>query len=489
VVQRRDEFPAHANPGLFSVLTAVWNGSPLQHLRTLAESLIQQNALNDPCEWIILDNGCSNPQLVAYLKKLATFSWVKVLRKETNVGITRGLRACLEQATGRYVLPVDGDDVLYVDALRVIASTVARAGFPPLLYTDEDKAIGDRVYQPYFKPDWDPVLLLNSAYIAHLGVLERRRALDLDVYSDAATEGSPDWDAFVRFLLAGDSAVHIPEIVYSWRVHARSTADDAATKPYIQSSQQAVLQRFLDARAEGNKFEVVHNQLFGGASHWRLMRRKEEPRPIVTVKVGAAAAEAMRLRAAALEAAEKNSLILFTGDDVQIDHSDWKREVQGLFELHPDTVMIGGCVRDDQGLINDAGRIFGVAGVCGCPYRGRAVSDPGYFGQLWKQRSVSAVSTQLAVMKPEFLLELTPALPRQASILFLGAWAGAQALRQGKRVVYTPFLSGISDRNWDARIDASELRMFEERNQDIIPDRRFYSPHFSLRTPFELEGN
>jgi O-antigen biosynthesis protein len=42
-------------------------------------------------------------------------------------------------------------------------------------------------------------------------------------------------------------AVHIPEVVYSWRMHPESTADDAGSKPYIHSSQKAVLHRYLDA--------------------------------------------------------------------------------------------------------------------------------------------------------------------------------------------------------------------------------------------------
>lgn len=465
-------------------MTAVWDGSPLRYFRRLAESILQQPGA---CEWVILDNGCRNRKLVSYLKELSAHAQVKLLRAETNAGIIRGLRMCLEQATGQYVLPVDADDVLYSDAFRVLASWVMAAGYPRLLYTDEDKVMGRGVYQPYFKPDWDPVLLLNSAYIAHLGVMERRTALDLGVYSDGATEGSPDWDAFVRFLIAGQRGAHIPEVVYSWRVHAQSTADDGASKPYIHSSQKAVLQRFLDAQPQGRGFEIEHSPLFGGAAHWRFVRRREDPRAIVTVAIKEPATEARSLAAVARQMAEQQGFVHLVGEDVQMEDTDWIWEAFGVFELHPDAVMMGGRIRNRQGLINDAGRCFGFRGVCGSPYRGRPVSDPGYFGQLSKQRSVSAVSTQLGVVRAEFLLELLDAIPQQASVRFLGAWAGAHALRTGKRVVYSPFLSGISDLDWDSLVDVSEVALFEEMNGDIIPDRRFYSPHFSLREAFEVE--
>jgi len=52
--------------------------------------------------------------------------------------------------------------------------------------------------------------------------------------------------------------------------------------------------------------------------------------------------------------------------------------------------------------------------------------------------------------------------------------------------VYTPFLSGISDMDWDSRVEASEQSLFAERNRDIIPDQRFYSRSLSLTRPFAL---
>ncbi len=479
MAERQREYPTEPPQGLFSILTAVWDGSPIPHLRTLAKSVLQQDGA---FEWVILDNGCQNQALRSYLQELSRRRPVKLLRNETNAGITRGLRLCLEQASARYVLPVDADDVLYPDALRVVASGALAAGCPPLLYTDEDKVIGSGVYQPYLKPDWDPVLLLNSAYIAHLGVMDRLTALEWGVYSDEQVEGSPDWDAFVRFLMAGYRAVHIPEVVYSWRVHAHSTADDAASKPYIHSSQKAVLQRFLNARPEGRNFDIDYNALFGGAAHWRFLRQHTDGKPVVTVTIEDASAKISSLASAA----QQGEFIHLVGEDVQIEDPNWTWEALGLFELHPDAVMVGGQIRNKQGLIREAGQYFGFGGVCGCPYKGRPGSDPGYFGQLWKQRSVSAVAVQFAVVRAEFLAELIDTLPEQASLTLLGAWAGAHALRTGKRVVYSPFLSGISDLDWGSLVDPTELNLFEETNRDIIPDRRFYSPHFSQREPFEL---
>ena len=476
-------------PGLLSVLTPVWNGSPVKYLRTLAELIVAQNS-SGTCEWVILDNGCTNQALLSCLGALRKFPWIKIVSSKTNIGITRGLRLCLEAASGRYVLPVDADDYLYPDAFQVITCWIEETGFPPLLYTDEDKIAGSKFVQPYLKPDWDPVLLLNSAYIAHLGVIDRAKALELGAYSDEQTEGSPDWDLFVRFLVAGHRAVHIPEVLYAWRVHAQSTADDAATKPYIHSSQRAVLQRFLDARPDRSKFKIEHSPLLGGMAHWRFVRDREDQKPVapVVVKTDAPNCEPADLLSLANRLTLQDGFVHFCSDNIRIDHLDWYSETMGLFELHPDTVMIGGRIRNSAGVITEAGDHFGVGDVRCSPNAGRSVLDPGYFTQVWKQRSVSAVSVQFAVMRAAFLVDLLEQLPPRATLPFLGAWAGAYAIRTGRRIIYSPYLSGVSDFHWESLISVMESRLFEDLNRDIIPDRRYYSRHLSLSEPFAL-GN
>lgn len=469
--------------GLFSILTPVWDGSPVLYLKNLAASLIKQN-FNGACQWVLLDNGCSQPALRKYLDWLALLPWVKLHRSEKNLGIVRGLRRCLENATSRYVLPVDADDYLFKDALRVVASFLRRQNYPALVYTDEDKLTGGRFHQPYFKPDWDPVLFVNSAYTAHLNIVDRETALALGAYTDPATEGSPDWDLFVRFVIAGLVPTHLPEVLYSWRIHATSTADDSANKSCIPASQKAVLKRYLSAHPAGGNFEIRESPLSIGQSDWHLYRRHCDPKNIVSIPLPSSGLE--RLAALIRDRASDDDLVHLQSDDVQVEGNDWRWEAMGLFELHPDTVMVGGRIRNRKGVIMSAGRYFGFGGVCGSPHRGKGFRDCGYFTQIWKQRSVSAVSTQFCVVRAGFLLEVSNSVPREASIAFLGAWAGAHALRTGRRIIYTPFLSGISDLDWDTLPSAEEKQLFARMNADLMPDRRFYSRHLSLQKPFAL---
>jgi hypothetical protein len=476
-------YPDPVEPGLISLATAVWDGSPAHFLKTLARSIIDQNR-DGACRWLLLDNGCSNRTLLAYLEELRGLNWIEVHRADRNMGIARGLRYCLERAAGRYFAVVDADDYLYPDALRIASAWIRAAGYPTALYSDEDKIIGRRIYQPYFKPDWDPVLLANSAYVAHLGIVDRERALALGAYTDPTTEGSADWDLFIRLMLAGDHAVHIPEVLYSWRVHARSTADDAAIKPYVRASQRAVLQRLLDSRGLSRSFEIECSPLLGGTPHWHLLKKEAGSRPVFEFRIRAGARRQARdLLPLARDAANRNALVLLIGEDVEIENPAWKWEAAGIFEIHPDVVMAGARIRNRKGMVTEAGCIFGFGGGCGCPDRGRDAGDPGYFTQMSKLHSVSAVSTQFAIIDAAFLAALAAQTPA-VTLEFLGPWAGAFAARAGKRIVYSPFLSGISDLDWSRFIDPGEQQRFLDHNRDLIPDRRFYSRALSLDKAF-----
>ncbi len=477
---RQTRYACSLEAGLLSIMTPVWDGTPLAYFRLLAESVIQQNSAG-AAAWVVLDNGCQKPELLAYLETLKQHPWIKVIRSESNAGIIGGMRLCLEAATGRYILPVDSDDWLYPDCLQIVTWWIQNKGYPPILYTDEDKLIGNHAVQPYLKPDFDPVLLLNSAYIAHLGVIDRKLALAHGAYADKSTEGSPDWDLFTRFYVAGMPAIHIPEVVYSWRMHPDSTADDAGSKPYIHSSQKAVLQRYLDATGLAPKYEIEYSPILKNTCDWWVHRRASEPAEALTIPLTKEIARTT-LAEFAESGVQKGELLCLISDQLKIDRDDWLSEAIGLFERFPDAVMVGGRVRNTAGTTMSAGCVLGFGKGCDCPDRGRPALDPGYFTQMMKQRSVSAVPSQFAVIKANALLEIAAQSPKEATVAMLGAWAGAWALRNGKRIIYSPYLSAISDFDWNELTTPDEAALFRSTNADLMPDQRFYPAHFGLQS-------
>jgi O-antigen biosynthesis protein len=180
-------------PGLISFLTTVWNTDP-RYVEALAETVFFQDS-GSGFEWILMDNGSSRGDTMELLERLAKHPSVRYFRVEQNLGIIGGLRRCLELAKNRYIVPLDSDDLLTPDCIRVLTSALGAAGYPALAYTDEDKVDETGFRDAYIKPD--PVLFVHSCYIAHLCAIDRELALELDAYGDPEPMGSHDWDSFV----------------------------------------------------------------------------------------------------------------------------------------------------------------------------------------------------------------------------------------------------------------------------------------------------
>lgn len=459
IARRLNERSLHRSlfisPGLFSVITAVWDGTPTRFFGALAETLRRQ-----PCEWVICDNGCRRPELVDLLASLRDRDGVQIVGNGKNEGIAGGLLQCLRAATGRYIVPVDADDDLYPDSLAFAAYFIAEHDYPPLLYSDEDKVAGTRSSQPYFKPDFDPVLLSNSAYTAHLCFVHRERALQLGAYTDSEAEGSVDWDLFLRFVSAGHHPVHIPEVLYRWRIHPESTAEDSGAKNYIGRSQRRALWGFLSRHPAGADFEVVESPLLPGGAHFRLLRSSSaEPLPHVVLDPAELADPLPR----------DVRFVFVSASPVP---REWILEASGIFELFPETVAVGGRLLGPSGKVIDADRHFGFAGGCLSPNAGRSIYDPGYFGQAFKQRSTTTVSTRAVAVDRDFLESLLAKSPLTPYSL------GAKALGEGRRVVYSPYIAASVPEHVGA---------VESAPVQVVPDRRYYPEPFSLVRPFYID--
>ena len=502
-VERSAKYRALPEPGLLSFLTPVWN-TPPQYLRALAESIFRQNG-DPPFEWVVLDNGSTDEATIAFLDRhLAPHPKVAFHRSVRNLGIVAGSRYCLERATGRYALLVDHDDRLYPDCACAVGEWLRSSGYPAAMYSDEDKLVGSDAVLPFLKPQWDPVLFVNQCYTAHLSIVERSVALELGAFTDTDAEGSPDWDCLMRLHLAGHDPVHLPEVLYSWRMHPASTALDMGSKDYIHSSQRAVVERYRRQLPRPEDFELGLSPLFPGTPDWRLRRVDRAPRPATLLLIGEgeqrdgcrlgagkypvsdvvstsrSSSPGAALVLASAELADE-ALVALLDARVVVSEPDWIWETLGIFERYPDTGLVGGRLLDTSDRVVAAGHVLGFEPAIGCPDSGRPVTDPGYSVWLLKQRSVSAVSSAMCVFTVRFLRSLLAhGLPGSASWAGLGAWAGAFAAERGVRVVYTPFLTGRVGSGEYLQMAADERSQFLSAHRDSLSQDRWYSAGFGL---------
>src|SRR5215470_5844891 len=57
---------------------------------------------------------------------------------------------------------------------------------------------------------------------------------------------------------------------------------------------------------------------------------------------------------------------------------------------------------------------------------------------------------------------------------------GASAKRARRRVVYSPFLHGWTDEDWEDVVSDREMRAFVVGNRDLLPEEGMLSPHLGL---------
>jgi Glycosyl transferase family 2 len=239
-------------------------------------------------------------------------------------------------------------------------------------------------------------------------------------------------------MLRGYTPFHVPEVLYTWRMHPQSTASNIASKDYIFSSQRHVVEKFVRGSTVPGRYQVELSPLFGGNPDWRI----RPCTPLNTATIGTlslTARSAVSDLAAQLDRLDPTvSFIHLVQTDGTILGDDWVSEALTLMELFPDTDIVGGRVHDGVN-IREAGYVFGYGGIIGCPDADRALEDPGYFAQMWKPHSVAAVSARHCVVRRDRLHRALKAVPADCDVTTLGLWLGASARVDGRRVVYTPF--------------------------------------------------
>lgn len=155
-----------------------------------------------------------------------------------NKGISANTNAAAALAEGEYLALLDHDDVLAPHAVYELlkAARETGAGF---LYSDEalfETSI-ERPVTGHFKPDFAPDYLNCCNYICHFAMFKAglfRAAGGLD----SACDGAQDHDLFLK-LSEQCTPVHVPKVLYYWRVHAGSTSGRHGRKALCHCSGQA----------------------------------------------------------------------------------------------------------------------------------------------------------------------------------------------------------------------------------------------------------
>ncbi|MDX6679260.1 MAG: hypothetical protein QOE31_3312 [Solirubrobacteraceae bacterium] len=175
-------------------------------------------------EVIVVDDASTDPETTQVMDELEAEGWARVIRQPRNRGPSAARNAALQIARGRYVLPVDADNLLLPDAVRRLVAQLQAAGetvgfiYPNLQY------FGNR--NDYFAaPDYNLHALMLGNFCDTCSLFDRA-VFDAGIqFADDIELGHEDWDLMLQLAARGvrGEPAHAKTLLY--RKHGFTRSD------------------------------------------------------------------------------------------------------------------------------------------------------------------------------------------------------------------------------------------------------------------------
>jgi glycosyltransferase involved in cell wall biosynthesis len=523
-----------------SIVMPVYN-TDLRWLREAVESVRAQ--LYPHWELCVSDDASTLPGVKEMLREYADKdARIRVVFRDTNGHISANSNSALSVATGDFIALMDADDLLPEDALYWVAEEINAHPDVDLIFSDEDKInIEGRRYDPYFKPDWNPALMLSQNAFTHLGVYRRSLVKKLGGFR-LGFEGSQDHDLVLRCAGATESSKirHIPHILYHWRAIPESTASRPEAKPYVWDAGARAIEDHLARNGVKGKvtraLNIFYQVSYEPPDEWPkvsvvmpsgckldllrpclsdLLARTTYPNFEVLLTVNeirfqneekAAClkefANDSRVRVLVYENRDFNfswvnnwaakqasgSILCFINDDIKIITADWLEKLVVRLQLNR-VGAVGVMLYYPNETIQHAGVILGLGGVAGHTFRGMARGSDGYCGRAGLEQDLSCVTAACFAVRREVVEELNGFDDRLA-IAFNDVDFCIRLREKGWRIIWTPEVEhyhlesqtiGNHGSRERAPVFQKEVRMMRDQWGAILDSDPFFNPNLSLQ--------
>jgi GT2 family glycosyltransferase len=523
----------------FSILLPVYD-TPEHWLRRCLDSVLAQTF--GDWELCIVDDASPAPHVRRVLASYqARDPRIRVEFRGENGHISVASNTALEMARGSYVCLLDHDDELRPNALHELASAVAATPGLVLIYSDEDKIDeGGERFEPYFKPDWNPDLLLGQNYVCHLMAIRTEAARACGGFR-RGFEGSQDHDLVLRVSrgLAPTAIHHIPKVLYHWRAIPGSTALRRDAKDYAAVAGARAVQEAVAQDAPGARVEVLDHGHY--RVHWplpdpaprvsmivptrdrpallrtcvrSLLERTHYPDiELILVDNGTVDPEALallddlaadprvtllRYDAAFNYSAINNwaasqatgQVLALINNDIEVIDSGWLGEMVAQ-AMRPGVGAVGAMLLYPDGRIQHAGVVLGLGGIANHAYVGQPGDAPGHGGRARVVQSLGAVTAACLVVRRE-AFEAVGGLDERLAVAFNDIDFCLRLREAGLRNLWTPFArlnhhesaSRGSDESGEKRERfLGEVALMEVRWRTALENDPAYNPNLSLVAP------
>ena len=244
-----------------SILVATFNTKE-EYLKEMIDTVVNQSYSN----WeLCIADGSTNDFVEKYVHEHYSNygDKIKFQKLDQNYGISGNTNKAFEMATGDYITVYDHDDTLELDCFYEIVKALQEYRYDAL-YTDEDKFDDStKMYNdPNLKPDFSEDLLRSHNYITHLFIVNKK-IVDEVGYYNSEFDGSQDYDYIFRCVEKANAVYHIPRVLYHWRMHPESTAQNPESKLYCyDAGKRAIEAHYKRVGVEAN-VELMPKPLYG----------------------------------------------------------------------------------------------------------------------------------------------------------------------------------------------------------------------------------
>ena len=273
-IQRNKEFPYMP---LFSILVPVYN-TPIPYLREMLDSV--RNQTYQKWQLCIANANPENEEVARILNQYIEMDKrIQTVNVPENLGIAQNTNKALSIAKGDYIGLLDHDDMLAADALFEVAKTVNDEN-ADVIYTNEDKITmsGEKHFQPNFKPEFNLDMLRSNNYICHFFIAKASLMKEIGGFR-GEYNGAQDYDMIFRCTERADNIVRIPKVLYHWRMHEQSTAENPESKRYAFDAGKKVIEDHLKRCEESAEVQMTEYPGFYRVKY----AIKEKPRVSVVI--------------------------------------------------------------------------------------------------------------------------------------------------------------------------------------------------------------
>lgn len=475
---------------MFSVIVPAYK-TPAAFLEQMIESLRSQTY--DNWELCIANASPEDASMEQILRKYTQMDRrIRVKKLEENKGIAENTNAAFSMASGEFSGLLDHDDLLAPQALYRMAEALNKDRDTngetkiDVLYTDEDKVTTDLTehFQPHFKPDFNLDLLRSNNYITHFFVARTSLIKKVGGFR-REYDGAQDYDFIFRCVENARKIYHIPEILYHWRTHKASTADNPASKMYAFEAGKRAIEGNLQRSGTDGKvshtmdlgFYQVEYPVKGEPLVSILIPNKDQRESlkrcldsirskstytnyeIIIIENNSVEPETFcyykeleeqhKVRVVTWEREfnysainnfgekeAKGDYLLFLNNDVEVINPGWIEEMLGNCQ-RKEVGIVGAKLYYPDDTIQHAGVIIGIGGIAGHAFLKMPRSRTGYLHKASIQMDLSAVTAACMMMKRN-VFEQLGGFEERLSVAFNDVDLCLRTVRAGYLVVYNP---------------------------------------------------